>query len=250
MERHCCERSHIAASSPASGSWAIDGELLTVAAILHDIGLYPGISRGGVYTPTARRLARELLPAHGWRPERIERCADAIDRHHELRNQHARGGEVEALRLADLVELSGGLLRFGVDRSLAARALRRGPRSGLVGELAREVGHGAERAAADDAADLLALVAVGDLDGQDVPRHRREHRDRPRDGASAGRARRERRASHRDPAAKTQPVIDAIAAETGAGDRLRFAALDLGDLDSVRAVRGRVPARRSSHCTG
>jgi retinol dehydrogenase-12 len=37
-------------------------------------------------------------------------------------------------------------------------------------------------------------------------------------------------------AEKTKPVIDAIAAETGAGDRLRFVALDLGDLDSVRAA--------------
>jgi NAD(P)-dependent dehydrogenase (short-subunit alcohol dehydrogenase family) len=37
-------------------------------------------------------------------------------------------------------------------------------------------------------------------------------------------------------AARTQPVIDAIATETGAGERLRFLALDLGDLGSVRAA--------------
>jgi NAD(P)-dependent dehydrogenase (short-subunit alcohol dehydrogenase family) len=37
-------------------------------------------------------------------------------------------------------------------------------------------------------------------------------------------------------AAKTEPVIDAIAAESGAGDRLKFVALDLGNLDSVRAA--------------
>jgi NAD(P)-dependent dehydrogenase (short-subunit alcohol dehydrogenase family) len=39
-------------------------------------------------------------------------------------------------------------------------------------------------------------------------------------------------------AEKTAPVIDAIAAETGAAERLRFISLDLGDLGSVRAAAG------------
>jgi HD superfamily phosphodiesterase len=140
MERHCLRTRHIAAELAGPRGWAIDGELLTVAAILHDIGLYPTVSRGGVYTADGAALARELLPAHGWSAERVERCADAIDRHHELRNQHARGSEVEALRLADLVELSGGLLRFGLDRRWLRSLYAAVPRNGLVGELAREVG--------------------------------------------------------------------------------------------------------------
>ncbi len=37
-------------------------------------------------------------------------------------------------------------------------------------------------------------------------------------------------------AEKTEPVIDTIAAETGAGEKLHFIALDLGDLGSVRAA--------------
>ena len=65
----------------------IDGEVLTVAAILHDIGLYPSVGDGGVYTRDGADLARAMLPRHGWSAARIERCADAIDRHHELRNQ-------------------------------------------------------------------------------------------------------------------------------------------------------------------
>jgi HD domain len=140
MERHCLRTRHIAAELSGQRGWAIDGELLTVAAILHDIGLYPGVSRGGVYTADGAALARELLPAHGWGAERVELCADAIDRHHELRNQRARGSEVEALRLADLVELSGGLLKFGLPRSWLGSLYAAVPRRGLVGELAREVG--------------------------------------------------------------------------------------------------------------
>jgi hypothetical protein len=140
MERHSLRTRQIAAELAGPRGWAIDSELLTVAATLHDIGLYPAVSRGGVYTADGAALAREILPAHGWSAERVDRCADAIDRHHELRNQHARGAEVEALRLADLVELSGGLLRFGLDRHWLSSLYRAVPRKGLVGELAREVG--------------------------------------------------------------------------------------------------------------
>jgi HD superfamily phosphodiesterase len=140
MERHSLRTRHIAAKIAGQRQWTLDGEVLTVAAILHDAGLYPGISRGGVYTSDGAQAARELLAAHGWRPERIELCANAIDRHHELRSQRALGGEVEGLRLADLVELSGGVLRFGVDRAWLRELYAAVPRAGLVGELAREVG--------------------------------------------------------------------------------------------------------------
>ena len=140
MERHCLRTRHIAAELAARRHWAVDDELLTIASILHDIGLYPAVSRGGVYTADGAALAREMLPAHGWSEERINRCADAIDRHHEIRNQHARGAEVEALRLADLVELSGTMLRFGLDRAWLTKLYREIPRRGVVGELAKEVG--------------------------------------------------------------------------------------------------------------
>lgn len=140
MERHCLRTRQIAAQIAGTRGWAIDAEVLTVAAILHDIGLYPGVSRGGVYTADGAALAREILPGHGWEQPRIERCVLAIDRHHELRPQLAHGGEVEALRLADLVELSGGLLTFGVGRAWLRSLNAAVPRAGLVGELAREVG--------------------------------------------------------------------------------------------------------------
>jgi HD domain len=140
MERHCLRVRYIAAELAQRRGWAIDAELLTVAAILHDIGLYPGASRGGVYTADGAALAREMLAAHGWSPERAERCAEAIDRHHELRNQRGRGSEVEALRIADRVELGGGLVTGGLDRRWLRRLNQAVPRSGLLGELLREVG--------------------------------------------------------------------------------------------------------------
>jgi HD superfamily phosphodiesterase len=140
MERHCLRCRHIAAQIAERRGWPVDQELLTVASILHDIGLYPEASRGGVYTADGAALGRELLARHGWEADRIERCADTIDRHHDVRSQLARGSEAEALRLADRVELSAGLLAAGLDRAWL-RALRREvPVRGLWGELGREVG--------------------------------------------------------------------------------------------------------------
>lgn len=140
MERHCLRCRHIASQIATDRGWSVDQELLTIASILHDIGLYPKASRGGVYTADGAALARELLAGHGWEERRIERCADAIDRHHDLRSQLERGPEAEALRLADRVELSGGLLAAGIDREWLHALRREVPVRGLVRELAREIG--------------------------------------------------------------------------------------------------------------
>jgi len=141
MERHCLRVRLIAAALGVKQGWALDGELLTVAAILHDIGIYPSVSDAGVYTAQGAALARELLAGHGWSQERIERCADAIDRHHELRPQLARGAEVEAIRRADLVDVSGGILAFGLDHGWLRELARRVPRRGFARELMRLVSH-------------------------------------------------------------------------------------------------------------
>jgi putative nucleotidyltransferase with HDIG domain len=117
MEQHCLRVRHIAAALAQRRGWAIDDEVLTVAALLHDIGLYDGIATADTYTADGAAFARSLLTQHGWSPARSALCCEAIDRHHQLRRQHVRGPEVEALRLADLVDLSGGLLSFGLQRT-------------------------------------------------------------------------------------------------------------------------------------
>ena len=139
MERHCLRCRLIAGELGSARQWDLDQELLTVAAILHDVGLYPAASRNGVYTSDGAALAREMLAGHGWSAERIERCADAIDRHHDLRRQVERGVEVEALRLADLIDVSGGLFRFGLGREWLRRLRREVPPDGLWQELRREL---------------------------------------------------------------------------------------------------------------
>jgi HD superfamily phosphodiesterase len=139
MERHCLRCRLIASEIARRRGWTIDEELLTVAATLHDIGLYPSASRGGVYTADGAALTREILAAHGWSPARAERCAQAIDRHHDIRSQLSRGAEAEALRLADRVDLSRGLLAAGISRPWLGDLWDTIPRHGLVRELAREI---------------------------------------------------------------------------------------------------------------
>lgn len=140
MERHSLRVRHLAAEIAARRGWSVDGEVLTVAAILHDIGLYPDASRGGVYTADGAVLGAELTTGNGWSAARVQRCADAIERHHELRGQLARGPEVEALRRADLVDVSGGLIAAGLPRAWIRRLRAEIPVTGLGAELRREVG--------------------------------------------------------------------------------------------------------------
>lgn len=139
MERHCLRCRQIAARLAASRGWVIDGEVVTVAAILHDIGLYPLVATGAEYTADGAALARAMLPQFGWSPDRVELCAEAIDRHHDVRRQLSRGAEVETMRLADLVDVSGGLLRFGIDRGWLRQLAAEAPRRGLYREIGREV---------------------------------------------------------------------------------------------------------------
>jgi predicted hydrolase (HD superfamily) len=139
MERHCLRVLHIAGHIAGDRSWSVDGEVLTVAAILHDIGLYDAASRG-VYTADGALFAREMLSSHGWPQARVELCANAIERHHELRRQLRYGAEVEAIRLADRVDLSNGMLSAGLDRYWLRALTQEIPRVGLVKELTWLIG--------------------------------------------------------------------------------------------------------------
>jgi hypothetical protein len=118
-----------------------DREVLLCAAHLHDIGLYPGAASDAAYVKDGARLARSLLEPHGWPPARVKRCADAIERHHELRPQWKRGVEVELLRQADLVDVSGGLIALGAGRGWVRSLGREAPRRGFYREITRLLIH-------------------------------------------------------------------------------------------------------------
>jgi hypothetical protein len=137
LELHGVRTARVAERLAARRGEAPDRELLACAALLHDIGLYEGASSGGVYTSDGAAFARELLAGPGWPEERLRLLSDAIELHHQPRPQWQRGLEVELMRRADLVEVSGGLIRFGLDREWYRGLCRNHPRTGFYREVAR-----------------------------------------------------------------------------------------------------------------
>ena len=118
----------------------LDREVAFCASVLHDVGLYPCAAHGAPYVVDSRRYAEEVLADATWSLPRLRGCLDAIEYHHDLRPQWRRGPETELLRRADLIDVSGGLVRLGVPRAAIRDVFRRVPRVGWYRELARLVG--------------------------------------------------------------------------------------------------------------
>jgi predicted hydrolase (HD superfamily) len=140
MERHGLRVFLIADRLATAREAKVDREVLLIAGLLHDIGLYDEASHGGVYVREGAEFTAELLRSQGWDEGRIRLCFDAIERHHELRPQWNRGDEVELIRRADLVDLTSGLVRFGLSREWLRDLFKSVPRDGTYGTIGREVG--------------------------------------------------------------------------------------------------------------
>jgi hypothetical protein len=141
MERHCVRQFLIAERMAADRDIDVDRELLLCATFLHDAGLYPSTSTGDVYVADSRRLAERTLAPFDWERARLARCLDAIEQHHAQRSRWDWGAEVELIRRADLIELSGGLVNFGVSRGWLRGLFREIPRKGLYRLIARALLH-------------------------------------------------------------------------------------------------------------
>jgi HD domain len=143
MERHAVRVFVLAEELARREGTTVDREVLLVASFVHDLGLY--VAGGGEpYVTTSRTIAGRLT--RGWEPERARRCAEAIERHHELTSQGHRGAEVELFRRADRIEVTAAAATAGLPRPWL-RALRRAvPPTGLHREIAvLLVRHGRER---------------------------------------------------------------------------------------------------------
>jgi HD domain len=131
MERHGIRVFLIADRLATARETKVDREVLLIAGLLHDLGLYDAASQGGIYFRDGAEFTAELLRSHDWDDGRIKLCFDAIERHHELRSQWERGPEVELIRRADLVDVSAGLVRFGLSRDWLRDLFKAVPRTGI-----------------------------------------------------------------------------------------------------------------------
>lgn len=141
MERHCVRCFLFMELLSNRRGLTIDRELALCAAFVHDIGLYASITHGGVYTDEGGELAERLLIEAGADAHRALLIRDACAQHHALRDQSARGAEVELMRLADRIELSSGLLRAGLERSQVQDVFARVSRQGTYRVISGLVGH-------------------------------------------------------------------------------------------------------------
>lgn len=102
---------------------------IAIAAAFHDLGIWTAGTMD--YLPPSAALARDHLHAHGlgaWTPE-IERM---IVQHHRVRACSGPDDTlVEALRKADLVDLTLGFVPFGLDRALVATVKEEFPNAGF-----------------------------------------------------------------------------------------------------------------------
>ena len=137
MERHSLRVFVIAERLAEQEGRRVDREALMCASLLHDIGAYGVAPAGDAYTAEGRRFATKLLEPFGWPEIRVRACGDAIEHHHELSPVWELGPEAEVLRRADLVDVSGGIVAFGLSRGWLRGLFTAVPRDGIYGEIAR-----------------------------------------------------------------------------------------------------------------
>nr|WP_298132072.1 hypothetical protein [uncultured Pseudoxanthomonas sp.] len=114
-----------------------DAEMLQklgIALAFHDLGIWTAGTFD--YLPPSRQLAREHLQVIGrpaWQPE-----VDAmIDHHHKITATPAdMPASVEAFRRADWIDVSLGMLRFGVPREFVREVMATFPDAGFHRRLA------------------------------------------------------------------------------------------------------------------
>ena len=132
LERHGVRVFLLCLELSRRGGYTVDRELLLCAAFLHDAGLLPGVATDDLYVRDGRRVTEDLLATHGWPPERLALVGETVERHHEVRSQWRRGAEVELLRRADLIEVSAGVVAYGLSRGWIRGLFRAVPRDGFV----------------------------------------------------------------------------------------------------------------------
>lgn len=144
MERHTVRQFVIAERLAHDAGQAVDRELLLCAAFLHDAGLFDGVaSKDEPYVTDGRRLALEVIDPFGWPAERRRLLGDAIEQHHAPTSRAHLGAEVELMRRSDLVDVSVGLINFGLSRGWLRGLMAAVPRAGFYPLILRELAQAA-----------------------------------------------------------------------------------------------------------
>jgi hypothetical protein len=131
MERHCVRCFLLIELLARKRALEFDRELVISACFLHDAGIYPSLSSGGVYTDESGMVAEQLFLEAGASADRARLVRETCAQHHALRDQSDKGAEVELMRLADRIEVSGGVIRSGLSGREVGDVFERVSRKGF-----------------------------------------------------------------------------------------------------------------------
>ncbi|MBV8466693.1 MAG: HD domain-containing protein [Burkholderiales bacterium] len=116
-----------------SDAMPMDREVLAVAMLLHDVGIFPRAVAelpGNDFTVRGANLARHILEQAGWSPYRIDLAAQAITINPRPRVPRHWGAEAYFGRLAPLVDVVGQCWKL--DAGDAREVFARHPADGIV----------------------------------------------------------------------------------------------------------------------
>lgn len=108
----------------------VDSELTAfrVAAVFHDLGIW---SDGTFdYLPPSRKRATEWLQANGL-GDKAGLVEALIENHHKIRSAGSASDAVEIFRRADWMDVTLGLVNFGLPREAYRAILRQHPDAGF-----------------------------------------------------------------------------------------------------------------------
>ncbi|MVU81938.1 phosphohydrolase [Nocardia sp. ET3-3] len=123
-----------AGSAPGSVDAPSSREEFRTAAVFHDLGVWTAHTFD--YLAPSISLACDWLVRHG-QHRLMPIVAAMIDDHHKIRPIDGPYPEAEVFRRADLVDVSAGLIRFGIARADYRQVVNRYPDAGFRRRLAR-----------------------------------------------------------------------------------------------------------------
>jgi hypothetical protein len=122
-----CFRSHAwAVALAARDGIRFDGELLYIAALLHDLGLLAEFDTGRCFEVDGAAAAADLAAAAGWSQERCEALAEAIRLHVAIEEELGEGPEAYLLWHATGLDVVGHRYR-DLDRRTIESVVARYP---------------------------------------------------------------------------------------------------------------------------
>jgi len=131
LRNHCLRLHRLTSMLLDRDGLPLDGDLLYLAAMLHDLGLVVADVDGDSYLARSQALFRRETADLGLDPGQTAAIDECLLYNHRVRPVPGVCAEAERFRQAVWIEHSRGLLRFGLDRGAVRQVFAELPRDNL-----------------------------------------------------------------------------------------------------------------------